>query len=370
MQPNIPLNNNSPWTPKAIHELVDLENGTLDPRIYCDDDLYEIELEQVFGRSWLFLAHRSQIPKPGDFLTTYMGEDPVLVTHRKDGSIGAFLNQCRHRGMKLCRLDHGNQRFFTCSYHGWSYDNKGNLVSVPSEKDGYCGKLDKSEWGAMPVPRLEEYRGLIFGCWDEDIPSLDDYLGDAKYYMDIMFNRSEAGTQALGGWHKWVIPCNWKFAAEQFCSDMYHAPLAHSSPVQAALPEGAPPEAAAWPSQGLQWTSDERGHGTGFFTADDEQGLIGAIVGPPVAKYLMQSRPRVAERLGEARATAVNGQHMTIFPSLSFLPGINTLRVWHPRGPNEIEIWALTIVDADAPDDVKECWRKGIQRTFSHGGVF
>ena len=357
------------WTPRSIRALVDAKAGTLDPRIYCDEALYRIELDQVFGRSWLFLAHRSQIPKAGDFFATYMGEDPVIVSRQKDGSVIAFLNQCRHRGMKLSRLDHGNARFFTCSYHGWSYDSAGRLVNVPMESNGYCSKLDKSQWGAVRVPRIEEYRGLIFGSWDEHIPPLVESLGDAKFYMDIMFNRSEAGTEVWGGVHKWVIPCNWKFASEQFCSDMYHAPLSHMSAILAVLPDGVPPEAAAWPKAGLQWRDPSAGHGSGFHTDDDEYRLIGAIVGPAVAQYLAQSRSRVEQRLGPGRAWGMNAQHMTIFPTCSFLPGINTLRVWHPRGPNEIEVWAMAVVDADAPPEVKEAWGRGTARSFSPSGL-
>ncbi|WP_428382811.1 aromatic ring-hydroxylating oxygenase subunit alpha [Nevskia ramosa] len=358
------------WSAEEIRKLVDVEAGTLDPRVYCDDALYQIELEQVFGRSWLFLAHRSQIPKAGDYFTTYMGEDPVIVSRQKDGSVVAFLNQCRHRGMRLARLDQGNTKFFTCSYHGWSYDSSGKLVNVPMEKNGYCSKLVKADWGATRVPRVEEYKGLIFGCWDAEVPSLDTSLGDAKFYMDAMFDRSDAGTEIWGGVHKWVIPCNWKFASEQFCSDMYHAPLSHMSAILAVMPDGVPPEAVQWPTEGLQWRSDSTGHGTGFHTADDQGQLLAAIVGPAVAEYLMASRPRVAERLGVPRTQAVNGAHMTLFPTCSFLPGINTLRVWHPRGPNEIEVWALAVVDADAPQAVKDQWGQGITRTFSPAGMF
>ncbi len=90
-----------------VSKLVDYENGLLDPRIYTDPDLYEAELEHVFGRCWLFLAHESMIPSTGDFIQTYMAEDPVLVARQADGSVKAFLNQCRHRGMRICRAGPG-----------------------------------------------------------------------------------------------------------------------------------------------------------------------------------------------------------------------------------------------------------------------
>src|SRR3546814_1319357 len=92
-----------------MQALFDERAGRTDPRIYTDEDLYQIELERVFGRSWLLLGHETQIKKPGDYTTNYMGEDPALVVRQKDGSIAVFLNQCRHRGMRTCRSDAGNR---------------------------------------------------------------------------------------------------------------------------------------------------------------------------------------------------------------------------------------------------------------------
>ncbi len=157
-----------------------------------------------------------------------MGEDPILVVRQKDGSVGAYLNSCRHRGMKVCRADFGNTKGFTCTYHGWSYGIDGALVSVPNLEDGYYNELDTEQWGLVPVTQVDSYKGLVFATWDSTTPPLLEYIGDFRFYLDAMFDRDEAGTEVIGGVHKWMFKGNWKFAAEQFCSDMYHAPISHA----------------------------------------------------------------------------------------------------------------------------------------------
>ncbi|WOQ16268.1 aromatic ring-hydroxylating dioxygenase subunit alpha [Raineyella sp. W15-4] len=358
------------WSDEEIAGLIDETTGRLDPRIYTDEALYEQELERVFGRSWLLMGHESQIPKAGDFMTQYMGEDPVVVVRQKNGGIRVFLNQCRHRGMRICRADAGNAKSFMCSYHGWAYDNGGNLVSVPFEEQSFPN-LKKEEWGPMQA-RVETYKGLIFANWDQDAPDLDTYLGEAKFYMDHMLDRTEAGTEVIAGVQKWVIPCNWKFAAEQFASDMYHAgTTSHLSGIIAGLPDDMELTDLAPPTEGLQYRAPWGGHGSGFFIGDPN--LLYAIMGPKIVDYWTQgpAAEKASERLGSIeRGTRLMVQHMTVFPTCSFLPGINTIRSWHPRGPHEIEVWAFTLVDADAPEEIKEEYRRQTLRTFSAGGVF
>lgn len=358
------------WTTDAIGALVQSESGTVDPRLYTDRALYDLEMERIFGRSWLFLAHESQFDKAGDYTTTAMGDDPVIVVKQRDGSVKAFLNQCRHRGMRICRYEGGNARSFTCPYHGWGYDISGKLVDVPFEKDVY-GHVDKEQWSPRPVPRIESYKGLIFGNWDESAPDLVSYLGESAYYLDVVLDRLPGGTEMLEGVTKWVVPCNWKLAAEQFCSDMYHVPMTHMSAFVATAPEGMDlGQLQNMPNEGSQFRASWGGHGCGFNTGDSGYPVMILAAGKELADHWHFTTVESArERLGDARADHLSGMHMTIFPNLSLLAGLNAFRVWQPKGPNEIEIRSFGFVDKAASDEVKQAARRGLLRAFSPAGL-
>ena len=154
-----------------------------------------------------------------------MGEESVILTRDSKGVMHAFLNTCRHRGMKVCRYDEGNTSVFTCPYHGWSFANDGRLVGVPYYREAYHEELDRSQWGLIEVAHLENYKGSIWATWDKEAPSLLDYLGDMKlvsgYFARLPDGRA-GGSEVLGGIQKWYMPCNWKFAAENFIGDAYH----------------------------------------------------------------------------------------------------------------------------------------------------
>jgi phenylpropionate dioxygenase-like ring-hydroxylating dioxygenase large terminal subunit len=345
-----------------LKSLVDADAGLISPRIYADNDLYEQELEQIFARCWLFLCHETQIPNPGDFFTTSMGEDSVLVTRDTAGKIHAFLNVCPHRGNRLCRADAGSSSSFICAYHGWAFGADGNLMGVPNAKDAYYGELDQSKWGLIPVAQLDSYKGLIFATFDAQAPSLADYLGETAWYLDAFVDRREGGIEVIGGVNKWVVPCNWKLPAENFGGDGYHVAWTHLS----AINSGFAGNYRFQPSNSGSAVSPGNGHCVITMGADD-------IADPPdeeIREYEEQIKSEVRSRLGP-RSNQVNPAAATIFPNFSLLrASARTFRMWHLKGPDKIEIWSWLYVDKAAPDSVKKALRLAGTLSFGPSGVF
>ena len=345
-----------------VKSLVDVDHGLISRRIFIERDIYEQELDRIFARCWLFLCHESQIPHPGDFFSTYMGEDPVLVVRDSGGTVRAFLNVCRHRGNRLCRADTGNAAFFTCAYHGWTYGNDGHLVGVPSLQEAYFGALDTTQWGLIPVAQLDSYKGLIFATFDPTAPPLLDYLGEMAWYLDAFFDRREGGIEVFAGVHKWVIPCNWKFPAENFGGDAYHVAWSHRSAISAGFSTGA----TLKPTTSGTMLSPGNGHCIIAFGAHD----VGDPPVPEILAYEERIRPEVERRLGP-RIDLVNPIVGTVFPNFSILRATSrTFRVWHPHGPDQIVVTSWIYTDKAAPAEVKEALRLSGIRGFSPSGTF
>src|ERR1700722_1394445 len=250
------------------YAVIDSATGKIDRRIFSDQAIYDEEMEKIFGRAWLMIGHESLVPKPDDFFHTYMGEDPVILTRDAGGTLHALLNMCRHRGNRVIRSDDGNAKRFVCTYHGWTYRNDGSLEHVPGESEAYYDKLDRPALGLVEA-RVETYAGIVFATWAKDAPSLEAYLGDARWYLDTVFNRRDGGMQALGPM-KWLEPVNWKTLVDN-CSDNYYVPTSHLSSAQVQSRYIGRPRRP----HGAQCASPQKhafvnGHSITFRVADDD----------------------------------------------------------------------------------------------------
>ena len=362
-----------------LDTLVDVENGTISREVFVNKDIYQQELEQIFTRAWLLVGHESQIPNPGDYVQSRMGEESVILTRDRSNTIHVFLNTCTHRGMKVCRYDKGNTRVFTCPYHGWSFASDGKLVNVPGQLVGvpgfvehYHSKLDKEKWGLPRVAQLVNYKGTIWATWDKNAPSFEDYLGDMRLYLDAALDCRDGrpgGSELIGGVQKWRVPCNWKFAPENFIGDHYHNISHRSVDLVGIGPSGG------------RGRRDNEGENIIIGFPRLGHGVIGhpPHYADPPYRPTYQSNPEVRDyyrevyearqrNLGKGRRVQTGAA--SIFPNMSFhgrQP--RTLGVFHPQGPTSMEMWRFYLVDKDAPKAVKDMLRHYYLRYSGPGGL-
>lgn len=195
---------------------------------YVDEAVFALELERIFGATWVYVAHESELPNPGDFKTTRIGRDPVIVSRAADGEIVVLYNRCAHRGLTVCQPRSGSATFFRCAYHGWTYDSGGNLTGTPFP-NGYDTGFERSAFGLRRIPRVAAYRGFVFACPEPDVGPLREWLGNAAEHLDAFTDASPTGTiSARAGVHRYHYQGNWKLAVEG-AADGYHPYVLHKS---------------------------------------------------------------------------------------------------------------------------------------------
>ena len=197
--------------------------------VYTNPAVFAAEMDRIFARDWVYVAHASEVAEAGCFKATMLGTQPVLVLRGEDGAVRAFYNRCRHRAVTVCQTRCGQGRFLRCDYHGWTYGSDGALVAVPYP-DGYGeGGLAQEDLGLTPVARLEEYRGFLFASAAPDGPSLREHLGGAIPYIDRFVDPSPSGQVELSaGVQRYFYRGNWKFQMENSV-DGYHPNFTHAS---------------------------------------------------------------------------------------------------------------------------------------------
>ena len=195
--------------------------------VYRDPELFQQEMDQIFHKVWVYLAHESEVPNCGDYIRRQIGLQPVIVIRGTDGLVRVFFNRCRHRGNLVCHHQQGNARALRCAYHGWTYSNQGELVA-PTFDEAYDSSMRNEDFGLTAVPRQESYRGLIFASASPTGISLEEHLGTARRFLDLIIDRSPEGEIELSaGVQKMRYRANWKMLPENSVEGSYHGQFIH-----------------------------------------------------------------------------------------------------------------------------------------------
>jgi anthranilate 1,2-dioxygenase large subunit len=304
-------------------------------RLYHDAELYRREQERIFrGPVWNFLGLDAEIPNPGDFRATYVGETPVIFNRDRSGTVKAFVNRCAHRGALVRREISGNAEQHICIYHQWCYGLDGGLTAIPFRR-GIRGKggLDASfDMGAHGLRRLQVggINGVLFGTLAEEADPLEDYLGaPVLAQLRRLFDRP---VRVLG-YNRQRIRGNWKLYAEN-TRDNYHASLLHEFLVTFGLDRSTQVGGVKMdPRHRHNITWAEAGSDTDEFA---RQTYSSASVRND---FLSLKEPALVTFHPE-RADKLNIAITSVFPSAVFVQISNSLAVRQirPRGVDEVEV--------------------------------
>lgn len=345
--------------PEPRHDLDRLvQEDRVHRLIYTDPAIFQDEMTKVFGGIWVYLAHESQIPRNDDFLATRLGLRPIIVVRDGAGSIRALYNRCTHRGTTLCRQDRGSAKAFQCPYHGWTYLNTGKLSGVPWP-DGYACDFKDPQFNLAQVPRVESYRGFIFGTLNADAPSLVEHLGPVTEPIDEWLDRHPGGRVAFSGANRLKCQGNWKLAYDNSC-DGYHVVFSHRSllEMENRLLDASKKGMSFYRSKPDEAPMYCRYFGNGHHFKDKRPnvpkrpGALWEIEGshPGMEYFADQIRQRLGASAGRALDLAASEPvNINVFPNLLILG--NHVQVIEPVAVNETNlVWYGTAVVDEADE--------------------
>jgi len=326
-------------------------------RVYTDPEQYRLEQERIFkGPTWSYLCLAAEIPEPGDWVATTIGEVAVIVARGPDGAINAFVNRCAHRGNLLCLTEKGHGREITCIYHGWTYDLAGHLTGVAFERGikrqgGMPPEFRKEE---HPLHRLRvaELSGLVFGTFSDEVEDLETYLGPLVVSgVRRVLNRPAR----IIGRSTQILPNNWKLYAENV-KDTYHASILHAFLTTFRINRLSQPGSINIDDSGgnhfsqakMDYAAEDAEYKAAQLRSDTDMKLADNSIIDPIDEYGDQ----------------VSVQILTVFPNMVLQQIRNTIavRVLRPRGVDKSELDWIHLGFADDDEDMTE-------RRLRHGNL-
>jgi len=189
--------------------------------LYTDPAIFAREMDHVYAATWVYLAHESEIPEPNDFRQAWLGTREVIVTRDEEGQVRVFSNRCSHRGATVCREHKGNATNFTCPYHGWRFDNRGQLFGIPG-KNAYGPAFKARDMHLARPAQVSSYKGFIFATLNPEAPPLAEHLGVLPQH----FANWDLGAKFTARHVRKLLPANWKACLEAFL-ESYHVLETH-----------------------------------------------------------------------------------------------------------------------------------------------
>jgi 2-chlorobenzoate 1,2-dioxygenase len=327
-------------------------------RVYVDPDVFELEMDRIFGRTWIYVGHESQIPNAGDYFTTQVGRQPVVMTRDTGGQVHVLENRCPHKGALVCPERSGHAKRLVCMYHGWSFESNGSLAGVPvrSGYDNTCFDPANRANGMKPLPRVENYRGFVFASLVADGPDLKAWAGEGMRSFDNLVDRAPEGQiEVIGDCYRTVQNSNWKIFIDNM-SDGMHTSFVHYQMARAAKrtlekfkiehPGGLQVAAMLAGEPDQMAKIDLVAHPNGHF---DMLAFAPEPKGSDAEKY----KAALVARHGEAGAEAIlkqNYHNGLLFPTALIQSSLNQLRVIRPLAVDKtlLEIWSFRL--KGAPD--------------------
>jgi len=327
--------------PQALlDDVVHHEDGqrAVDRRIFVDPDLFELEQRRIWEKVWVYVAHESQLPKPKDYVTGWIGRAPIVVNRDKGGQLNAFVNICSHRGATLCRTSKGSASNFVCPFHGWAYDAKGNLLAAMNEDGaGYPDSFDKSKRG-LTKARLENYRGFLFATLNRDAEPLEEYLAESRTFIDIVVEQAPAGIEVLKGRSIYTYEGNWKLQAENGV-DGYHVDSVHANYVQ-MIKNRARINAEGKGLKVMAVGDFTRNRG-GYYDLGNGHTLIWTDVTNPQDRPIYARREELAQRMGKEKAdwAVARSRNLLLYPNMFLMDQMGTqIRMFRPLSVDRTEV--------------------------------
>jgi anthranilate 1,2-dioxygenase large subunit len=324
-------------------------NARVPYRMFSDPDIYRAELDRIFlGPTWQYLALGGELPQTGDYLTTFLGETPVIVTRGHDGEIHAMVNRCAHRGNLVCLKRRGHADNLTCVYHAWRYDLEGNLDSVAFRR-GIAGK------GGMPPSfrleehglkklRVDKFGDLVFGTLSPEAPPLANYIGNQ---IGSRIHRVLHGKPKILGTTSQILHNNWKLYFENV-RDTYHATLLHSFFTTFRISRLTSEGGVDIAENGAHHASYTRNKVDRVDQATSDQLYAGM---PSLRENFRLADPRflaMADEFGDDTTTQI----LSLFPNfvLQQIQNSIALRLVLPKGPDKTELqWTYIGFEEDEP---------------------